>query len=245
MTLQTSAELLAISQLLAAAPAPPASVPRPAPDWLKGTPTSQSALDDPLGWYQHSIATAPGASGVRAVNLAVKHLSPVERAETRAFTRHTLDSTDDRIHPFRLPADTYTFAPPSWSVFVKADQHIVTHAGVLYRVIQVGDVRVPVGGIGGMMVLPEWRGRGYARLAMAHATAFIAAQLWAPFALVICPREHTGFYEALGWRVAEAPIWCAQPGDRVMLANEVAVYLACQGDAEWPGGPIDLCGAPW
>jgi GNAT superfamily N-acetyltransferase len=184
-------------------------------------------------------------SGARVLSLAVNNLSSTERAETRAFTRHTLDSADGSMRPFALPADTYTWAAASWCALVKGNQHVVTHAGIMYRVIGVGDVRVPVGAISGVMTLPDWRGRGYARDALAQATAFVASQLWAPFALVICPRDYAGFYQKLGWHVADAPIQCAQNGALVTLANEVAVSLACQGDARWPDGPIDLCGAPW
>jgi hypothetical protein len=75
--------------------------------------------------------------------------------------------------------------------------------------------------------------------------AFVGMQLWAPFAVVICPKEDTGFYEHIGWRVAEAPIWCEQPDGRVKLDKEVALYASCQGDAEWPSGAIDLGGMPW
>ena len=64
-------------------------------------------------------------------------------------------------------------------------------------------------------------------------------------AVVICPMEDTAFYEHLGWDVAEAPIQCEQPNGRVTLEREVALSLACQGDAEWPSGSIDLGGTPW
>ena len=90
------------------------------------------------------------------------------------------------------------------------------------------------------MTLPDWRRRGYARAMMANATAFAGLQLWAPFAVVICPKEDAGFYQHLGWQVAEAPIWCEQPGGQVRLEDELALYLACQGGAEWPSGSIDL-----
>ena len=95
------------------------------------------------------------------------------------------------------------------------------------------------------MTLRGWRLHGYARAALAKATAFVGMQLWAPFAVVICPKEDTAFYEHIGWRVAEAAISCDQPGRRVNLENEVALFMSCKGDGDWPSGPIDLCGAPW
>jgi GNAT superfamily N-acetyltransferase len=212
---------------------------------LPGVSTGTAELDDPHGWYQQVLKADAAASGVNVLALAVSSLSPDELHETRMFTRHTLEHTAGRVRPLELPADSYSWSAPSWSMLVKADGHVVAHAGIVYRVIQVGNLRVPVGGIGGVMTLNEWRGRGYARAALAKATAFAAMQLWAPFAVVICPVEDTAFYEHLGWDVAEGPIVCEQPNGRVSLEREVAVSLACQGDAEWPSGSIDLGGNPW
>jgi aminoglycoside 2'-N-acetyltransferase I len=96
-----------------------------------------------------------------------------------------------------------------------------------------------------VMTLTDCRKRGYASAALATATVFIGMQLWAPFAVVICPSEDTAFYEHMGWHRAHAPIWCEQPGGHVQLTNEVALFIACQGEAEWPSGSIDLLGVPW
>ena len=177
--------------------------------------------------------------------MATSSLSPHERRETHLFTRHMLERAVRRVRPLELPADSYSWSAPSWSMLVKEGGHIVAHVGVVYRVIQVGNLRVPVGGICGVMTLKDWRGRGYARAALAKATAFVALQLWAPFAVVISPTEDTAFYEHVGWRVAEAPIQCEQPTGRVTLEREVALWLACQGDAHWPSGSINLGGTPW
>jgi GNAT superfamily N-acetyltransferase len=216
------------------------------PEWLTSVRHTPVEKANPDGWYQHALTANGPVTGPNVVQLAETNLSPRERAEVKAFTRHTLERSDPHVHPFALPADRYTTSAPSWSVMVKADQQVVTHAGILYRVIQVGDTRVPVGAMSGVITLNEWRGRGYARAVLAKAAAFVAIWLWAPFALVICPREDTAFYTKLGWHVAnDAPIWCDQPGGRVALTEEVAVYLSCQGDAAWPSGTIDLCGAPW
>lgn len=213
--------------------------------WLSGVPTDSAVKGDPQGWFQRALAVDTARARVNVLQFAVENLSPDERRQTLAFTRHTLDHTLGTVRPFALPADTYSWTPPSWSALIKSDQRVVAHAGIIYRVIQVGQLRVPVAGIAGVMTLPDWRRRGYARAMLANATAFAALQLWAPFALVICPKEESAFYQHLGWQIAEAPIFCEQPGGQVWLEREVAVYLACQGDVEWPSGSIDLGGTPW
>ena len=213
--------------------------------WLPAVSSTRESLDNPHGWYQRALVTRAVGSGVSISQLAVENLSPEERRQTQDFTRHTLQRGEMRIHPFALPADTYSWSPQTWSVLVKTDRRVVAHVGVSYRVIVVGDLRVPVGGVGGVMTLPEWRGRGYARAALDMATAFVGTQLWARFALVICPRGDTDFYAHLGWRVAEGPIWCEQPDGPVRLDGEVALFMPCQGDVEWPRGPIHVGGTPW
>ena len=213
--------------------------------WLPAASAAKAALADPRGWYQRALTADAVTTGVNVLQLAAANLSPEEHEQTRAFTRHTLDRSPDRLRPFALPADSYSWTAPTWSALIKADRRVVAHAGIMYRVMQIGDLRVPVGGIAGVMTLPDWRQRGYARAALAKATAFVGIQLWAPFAVVLCPKEDTAFYEHLGWRAADAAIWCEQPRGRVRLEGEVAVFLPCQGHAEWPGGPIDLGGAPW
>jgi GNAT superfamily N-acetyltransferase len=214
-------------------------------DWLPGVSTDSTMKGDPQGWFQRALAVDTAAAQVNVLQLAVENLAPDERRQTLAFTRHTLDHTLGTVRPLALPADTYTWTPPTWSALIKFGQRVVAHVGITYRVIQVGQLGVPVAGIGGVMTLPDWRRRGYARALLTNATAFAAVQLWAPFAMVICPKEDTGFYQHLGWQIAEAPILCAQPGGQVRLEHEVAVYLACQGDAEWHSGSIDLGGTPW
>jgi GNAT superfamily N-acetyltransferase len=197
-------------------------------EWLTAVRHTPVQKADPQGWYQQALTTNGVTAGPTIVQLAETNLSPGERAELTAFAS-----------PARVA--------PTWSVMVKADQQVVTHAGVLYRVIQVGDTRVPVGALTGVMTLADWRGRGYARAVLTKAVAFVAVWLWAPFALTICLPQDAAFYKKIGWHAVnkDVPIWCDQPGGRVALAEEVAMYLSCQGEATWPKGEIDLCGAPW
>jgi hypothetical protein len=214
--------------------------------WLPAVSTSREALAEPHGWYQRALATETRVrSQVNVMHLAAGSLSFDERREVAAFTRHTLERNAERVRPFGLPADSYSWTRPSWSSLVKREQHIVSHVGIIYRVVQVGELRVPVGGIAGWMTLAAWRRHGFARAALESATAFIGTQLWAPFALAICPKEDTAFYEHLGWTVARGAIWCEQSCGPVALQSEVALVRACQGELSWPEGPIDLMGGPW
>ena len=248
MAISRITELLDLAPLVVATPAEPAAIQQPAQPsehWLPAVSTSREALDDPRGWYQRALGAEADRAHAKVVQLAVANLSPDERSQAREFTRHALQRSAGRGRPFALPADSYTNAWPTWSVLVKAEQRAVAHAGTIYRVIRIGDLHVPVGGIAGVMTLPGWRLHGYARAALAKATAFVGMQLWAPFAVVICPKEDTAFYEHIGWRITHAPIWCDQPGGRVKLEDEVALFMPCQGDAEWPSGAIDLGGTPW
>ena len=246
VTVDIAAEVMNGHALPTAPVADGNGIPPPGTRWLPAVSTSQEALDDRQGWYQRTLATEMRTTtAINVIHLAVNNLSSEEREQTSAFTRHTLGTSLDRVRPFSLPADTYTWSGPTWSAIVKQDGRVVTHVGILYRIVQVGALRVAVGGIGGVMTLSDWRGRGSARAALASATAFVGTQLWAPFALIICPKVDVGFYLHLGWSVADGAILCDQPGGQVALPHEGAVVLPCQGDAAWPGGSIDLLGCPW
>jgi hypothetical protein len=145
-----------------------AHVAHAAAPWLPSASTSREALDDPRGWYQQALAAeASVRSRVNVMHLATANLSFDERHEAQAFTRHTLARGDERVRPFVLPADSYSWSTPMWSALVKDRQHVVSHA---------------------------WRRRGFARAALESATAFIGIQLWAPFALAICPKVDSAFW---------------------------------------------------
>jgi GNAT superfamily N-acetyltransferase len=163
------------------------------------------------------------------MHLPVVRLSAAERAEILALGYHP--------QPASSPAD--------WAVMVKVDRHVVTHMGILYRVIRVGETPMVVGGFTQVMTLEDWRGRGYARASLESAADFVRMMLAAPFALAICPLEAAAFYEHLGWQVHHAPITAEHSGRSTIMHDQVAATLDCQPGAVWPTGPIDLHGAPW
>lgn len=204
--------------------------------WAPGLDPASVSRSDPAGWYRRALAVDSAGSTKHVIRLAVCHLSGTERDAIRTLT-------PDLESPAETDADH--ISPMMWSVMAKPENRVVSQSGILYRVIRVGDVRVPVGGLSTVMTLADSRSRGYARAVVASATAFVGVWLWARFALVLCVPDATGFYEHLGWRKISKPISCNGPGGQQVLTDRVALVLACQGETEWPSGPIDLCGPPW
>ena len=204
--------------------------------WVHGLDPTSVSLNDPAGWYRRALAVDSRSSAKHVIRLAVAHLSITERDAIHALTPD---------HDCRSEAEADRISPMMWSVMAKPDNCVVSQTGILYRVIRVGDVLIPIGGFSPVRTSPEARGRGYARAVVASATAFVGVWLWAPFAVVLCTVDGASFYEHLGWRKVNELISYNGPGGQHVLTDRVAMVLACQGETDWPSGPIDLCGAPW
>jgi hypothetical protein len=204
--------------------------------WAPGLDPASLSRNDPEGWYRRALAVDSASAAKQVLRLSVSHLSATERNAIHALV------PDDECHS-EVASDLVS--PMMWSVMAKPEQQVVCQMGILYRVIRVGDVLIPVGGLSAVMTSPDARGRGYARAVVASATAFVGVWLWAPFALVLCAADAASFYEHLGWRKIDEPMSGNGTGGQHVLTDRVAMVLACQGATDWPSGPIDLCGAPW
>jgi aminoglycoside 2'-N-acetyltransferase I len=176
--------------------------------------------------------------------LAVSSLSEQEQDDIRTDGLCMSGPPNTQNGPATLGTEPYPGAPPVWAVLVKSGGRVVSHAGILLRVVQVGDKRVPVGGIGGVTTLPEWRRRGCATATLTKAAEFIGGTLGLEFAMVLCTEPLVPFYCMRGWQAVEGPIVCVQPQGRLALSQAVAMVLPLRSTA-WPKGTIDLCGAPW
>jgi aminoglycoside 2'-N-acetyltransferase I len=154
----------------------------------------------------------------------------------------------DHIHTllretFIEEGDDTQWSDVDWHILITMDGMLVSHVEIVERDAQVGRDRLKLGGIGGVMTLPEWRGRGLAQAGMRKAQEFICEEMDADFGLLMCDPKMVTFYARLGWFEVDAPLVYDHPcGKRTF--DDVVMVLSCTGRA-WPDGMIDLCGYPW
>jgi GNAT superfamily N-acetyltransferase len=149
----------------------------------------------------------------------------------------------DRMFESEFGHDTLVYAPPSWHAMGLLDGRLVGRVGILERTISVGQELLRVGGICGVVTVPEFRGRGFAGALLGESVAFIRNSLHLPFALLTCRLKLEAFYQRLGWKTVTGPTVFTQPdGLRTCKGLTMVAEL---GSRVWPEGRIDLRGLPW
>ena len=133
--------------------------------------------------------------------------------------------------------------PPGWYVLAKHEEKLVGSLEVFERSISVGGESLTVGGIGGVLTNPEWRGRGVARAMLKRSEEFLKDELGVDFGLLICGEKVAPVYAKCGWFPVAGPTTFQQPHGAVVY-RQLTMILPCNG-RQWPGGEIDLCGLPW
>ncbi len=165
----------------------------------------------------------------------------------------TGELTDDLRHEIRSwmrdvwgepGSDSIQWATPEWHVLGEAKGQSVSHAGILRRVIQIGERRVSVGGICAVTTKPSWRGCGYATQILEYVGLHLKALLGVDFGMLECEPDMVSFYSQVGWyAIDDCPI-CLLPTGRGVVNGHVSMVLECS-NRKWPQGPMDLLGLPW
>ena len=169
---------------------------------------------------------------------------PLEpRIEVRAEGDLTEEERRGLSWPWDAPERDFEWSVPDWRVLVWADGQVVSQLAIVERVGRVAGQPVKLGGVGGVIARPAWRGRGFTSAALRRAAAFMCQELGVEFGLLLCEEDVAAFYERLGWQAVEGPLTFDQPGGQATWPAAVMV-LPC-GEQAWPSGVIDLCGLPW
>lgn len=136
-----------------------------------------------------------------------------------------------------------TWKPKDLHIFVEVGGGPVTHVGLLEHTVTVGDRRVRVGGVGGVVTRPAVQGKGYASYAMRLAAALMREELKVEFGLLFCHDRLMPFYERLGWQKVPDEVEIEQPSGTITSPMNVMILPFVK--ESWPAGPIKLNSLPW
>lgn len=154
--------------------------------------------------------------------------------------RHLLFDWGDDI--FGAASLNLRWRPKDVHFLLYLDGTVVSHVGALKHVVTVAGQPVTVGGVGGVVTVPEAQKRGFARELMRQATSLLVD--WRVDAgLLFCLPRMFPFYESQGWQVVEQTVLIDQPSVRIASPLEVMV-LPLDG-RPWPDGEVELNSFPW
>ncbi len=167
-------------------------------------------------------------------------------------TEGVLDPEDRRLlfewgkNIFGVEDSLLQWRPKDTHFILEADGRVASHVGVLKHTVSAGGVNVVVGGVGGVVTVPEMQGKGLAQRGMRHAAAFMCEELGVEFGLLFCLDRLVGFYESLGWRLVPEQVEVQQPSGPITAPFNLMV-LPCGGGGEraWPPGAVKLNSLPW
>ena len=162
------------------------------------------------------------------------------------------DSLSDEVRRALFEWDPDPFQSKIWNLTWRPQQqHLVSwegeqpasHIGLVRETVYVGKEPITVGGLGGVITLPAFRGRGLAQSGLRKAEQFFAEEWKLQHALLFCFPLMRAFYVSLGWSVREQPVQVQQP--QGVIHMQTITMVKALGGAIWPEGTIEIHGCPW
>ncbi len=146
--------------------------------------------------------------------------------------------------PWGGEAEALAWAPKTSYVGVPGeDGELLAIAAALVADVTAGGQPFPVVGVGGVIVRPDMRGRGLARMVV-EAILALAGRLGPERAMLFCREPLVAMYERFGFQRIEEPVTAAQPGGRIEMPLR-AMWRPLHPGARWPAGPVALLGEPF
>lgn len=144
---------------------------------------------------------------------------------------------------FGVQDKLFQWRPKDWHFIVEDEGRVVSHVGVLEATVRVGGREIRVGGIGGVVSVPEASGRGHAQAGMKRAVEFMRDELQVEFGMLFCLPRLAPFYARQNWQLLEELVEFEQPLGPV--ASPFCSMVLPFGDRSWPAGKVELGGLPW
>ena len=128
-------------------------------------------------------------------------------------------------------------------VVVYCDGHVASSLKIVRRDVRANDEQIKAGGVSGVMTIPDFRRRGFARLALDEARQVILNTLGADMGLLLCPHNLVPFYSRCGFTTLHCPVVFDQPEGKKTWDKNAMVFWR-EGSEREPEA-IDLSGLPW
>lgn len=143
---------------------------------------------------------------------------------------------------FETPPDIQ-WRNKDWHFVLYEDGAPRAHAGVLRHEIALDGRPTAVGGLGGVVTVPEAQHRGLAKVVVGRAMEFMRDDLKTAFGLLFCLPSRVPLYRSLGWQVVEPGVLIHHAGGKI--ASPLPVMILPFGEERWPAERVDLGSLPW
>lgn len=143
---------------------------------------------------------------------------------------------------FNSEALELIWRPKSEQLVLYEGENPVSTCGLLRQQVELCTASLEVGGIGGVVTRPDFRGRGYAGKLLEEALRIFCDEWLLDAGMLFCRDALIPFYRERGWQVLEAPVSILQPIGTITCPTPVMVHPF---HTPWPSGPIHIDSLPW
>lgn len=148
----------------------------------------------------------------------------------------------DDDDPFGVSEAGLTWLPKQEHFGIRLDGRLVAHTGLLPVPLSVGPVETQAVGFGGVVVAPDLRGHGLARLVVTSALEH-ARTMGPQYGILFCRPHLVPLYQRLGWRTLEGDVQVEQAEGPVVMPLRT-MWTPLRDGAQWPVGPVRLLSFP-
>jgi len=136
-----------------------------------------------------------------------------------------------------------SWRPKDLHFILYADSEPVSHASILKHEVLVDGEPVTVGGVGGLVTVPQGQRKGYANRLVQHATKYLETEWRVDAGFLFCLARLMPYYGRLGWQEVGDQVIIQQPAGEIV--SPMCVMVLPFGGREWPAGSIELRSLPW
>jgi predicted acetyltransferase len=129
--------------------------------------------------------------------------------------------------------------PPAVAIVLRDGPQVCGHLGLYTREVEIGNETLEIGMLGGVVVVPDRRRRGYSRLLVRHAHEYLKERR-IPFSILMAYEPR--IYEGSGYKLMQNATRFIEPdGTAATFVYRGSMYAELS-QKRWPNQLLDLRG---